>query len=252
MLGHAQHVARGDQAAQSAFDVDQRQLLEPALVEHAPGFVQARSDRCRYQLLAAGHDGCDRCALILGQEQVARGDDAEQQVVLAHHQQAVDVVTAHQRGRLGERPGRGDGVELPAADRLLGPLHQLHLGHLPLDRHEAVNDADAAFAGHGARHARLGHGVHVGRDDRDPQRHLARQAGAGVDVAAGGNTRPARYEQHIVVGQGERWQRGRLHGRNIAGFRGLGSGFGVGLPPSPLAQGNVRGQSEPRTQNPGP
>ena len=70
------------------------------------------------------------------------------------------------------------------ADRLFGPLHALDLGRFLLDRHEAVDDANAALASHRAGHARFGDRVHIGRHDRDVQPQVAGQPRARIDVAA--------------------------------------------------------------------
>ena len=51
----------------------------------------------------------------------------------------------------------------------LGPLDQVDLLGLLLDRQVAVQDADAALPGHGDRHPGLGHGVHRRGDQRDAQ-----------------------------------------------------------------------------------
>src|SRR5207302_3121518 len=104
-----------------------------------------------------------------------------------------------------------DCVQVATADRLFGPLHALHLGGFVLDWHEPVDDADAALAGHGAGHARLGDGVHVGRDDWDVQSQAARQPRGGVNVASRRNPRAARDQEHVLVSQRQRRTRVLVH-----------------------------------------
>ena len=98
---------------------------------------------------------------------------------------AADLVELLQRrvGADGDRVGDDPG---------LGPLDQVDLVGLVLDRQVAVQHAEAALAGHRDRHPRLGDGVHRGADQRHPQRDLAGQPGGGVDVGrAPGRTRRA-------------------------------------------------------------
>ena len=62
-------------------------------------------------------------------------------------------------------------------DAGLGPLHQVDLVGLVLDRQVAVQHADAALAGHRDRHPRLGDGVHGARHQRHPQADRRGSAG---------------------------------------------------------------------------
>ena len=74
---------------------------------------------------------------------------------------------------------------------------------LVLDREVLVDDPEAALLGHGDRETRLGDGVHGGRDDRDVQADLARQARAQVDLA-GMDFGVGRKQQDVVERQRQR------------------------------------------------
>ena len=125
------------------------------------------------------HDVADEARAPLGdrdEAQVAVGDDAEQRAVLVDDRQAGDAVLAADlvellegglradRDRVGDHPG-------------LGPLHQVHLVGLVLDRQVAVQHPDAALAGHRDRHPRLGDGVHGAGHQRHPERRSRGSAG---------------------------------------------------------------------------
>ena len=58
-------------------------------------------------------------------------------------------------------------------DVLLGALHAGDLGHLFLDRHEAVQDPQASELGHRDRHVGAGDGVHVGRQHGNAELDLS-------------------------------------------------------------------------------
>ena len=115
----------------------------------------------------------------------------------------------------------GEGVVRGAGDRVgdhagLGALDQVHLAGLVLGGEVAVQDADAAGAGHGDRHPRLGDGVHGGGDERDRQPDAAGEPGAGVHLG-GHDVRGARDEQDVVVGQPQRGELGGQFGAELVG-----------------------------------
>ena len=120
--------------------------------------------------------------------------------------QRVDLVD---RG-VGRRRDRvGDHARLAA-------LHPVDLRRLLLDREVAMQDAEAALARDGDRHARLGDGVHRARDerrgDRDPAGHPRRRVGlARDDVGVPGQ------QQDVVVGESDEAERVVvLHGFSCA------------------------------------
>ena len=79
-------------------------------------------------------------------------------------------------------------------------LDASHLAGLLRGRHVLVDDAEPSRLRHGDGEARLGDGIHRGRDERDVEDQLTGEAGAepglsGQDVREGGD------EEHIVKGQ---------------------------------------------------
>jgi hypothetical protein len=94
--------------------------------------------------------------------EVAVGEDADEPFALGDRH-AGDFVAAHYFERLGDQLlGRdGHGVDDHAA---LGALDLVDLAGLLLDGEIAMDDAEAALLGHGDGHARLGHGIHRGRE----------------------------------------------------------------------------------------
>ena len=69
-------------------------------------------------------------------------------------------------------------------------------------------------AGHGDRHARLGHRVHRAGQQRDGQPDAAGQPGAGVDLGRD-DVRRARDQQDVVVGEPERGELRRQLGHGV-------------------------------------
>ena len=108
----------------------------------------------------------------------------------------------HDLARLAERRARRQRhrVEDHAVGRA---LDLVDLADLLLDREVAVDDADAALARqrHGEGH--LGDRVHGGRDERDVERDVAREARRDVDRRAGTTSERQRDQQDVVERQSE-------------------------------------------------
>ena len=77
-----------------------------------------------------------------------------------------------------------------------------HLGQLLVLRHVVMDEAEAAVGRHGNGHARLGHGVHVGRNDRNVEMQVFREPGVKLRVTRE-NLRIQRRERDVVEGQTE-------------------------------------------------
>src|SRR5690606_4913943 len=116
--------------------------------------------------------------------QVPDGDDADQLVGTVDDGEAGDAVLTTDAVELRERRGRTD-RDGAGDDPGLGPLDEVHLLGLVVDREVAVQHTDAALARHGDGHARLRDGVHRGAEQRDLDRDLAGQARTGVDLVRG-------------------------------------------------------------------
>ena len=157
-----------------------------------------------------GHDVFDLPGQVVLEPDVAVGDDAEQDAVVAGDRHAGDPVMRAEPLHVRERRVRA------AGDRVgdhpgLRPLDQVDLLRLLLDGQVPVQHPDPAVAGHRDRHPRLGHGVHRARDKRDAQPVLAGDPGAGVRLARH-QLRVGRQEQHVIEGQA---YRGKLLGHDV-------------------------------------
>ena len=193
-------VLDGDEPAQAALGVDDRQPLALVLAQQRGGLVVADADLPGDER-HRGHDVArPACGPLRdrGEAQVAVGDDAEEVVALVDDGQARDAVAAADLVELLESGVGADGDRV--GDHAgLGALDEVDLVRLVLDRQVAVQDADAAVPGHGDGHPGLGDGVHGRRDERDA-RDLAGQPGRRVDLARD-DVGLARLEQHVVVGE---------------------------------------------------
>ena len=104
---------------------------------------------------------------------------------------------------VGHQPQRlGQGLVGMDRDRVdhhpgLEFLDLADLVRLLLDRHVAMNDADAAGLGQRDRERAFGDRVHRRRDQRDAELDLAGEARAGIGIA--GQHRRGRRNQHHVV-----------------------------------------------------
>ena len=151
-----------------------------------------------HQALARRHHGGDRTVEAGLETQVAVGDDADQ-LLRCDHRHPGDVVAAGEGEHFpdGGLGGDGDRV-LDHATLVL--LDASHLAGLLRGRHVLVDDAEPSRLRHGDGEARLGDGIHRGRDEGDVESQLTGEAGAepglsGQDVREGGD------EEHIVEGQ---------------------------------------------------
>ena len=103
----------------------------------------------------------------------------------------------------GERVGDflvradGDGVDDHAAFTAFDAIDLLGLA---LDRHVAVDEADAALLGERDGKVGFGDGIHRGTDDGDVERDFAGKPGAAVGLARE-DFAACRDEEHIVEGE---------------------------------------------------
>ncbi len=194
------HVLDGDQADAAILIVDHQQLFDAMLVQHPLGLVLADILPHRDEVFVR-HQLRNLLPRIGGKAHVAVGEDADELAwrglaAPGHHGNARYAVRLHQRQRIRERRVGSDGQRI---DHHAGFefLHLPHLGGLALGVEITMDHADAAGLRHGNRHARLGDGVHCGRDDGDVERDRAGDAGADIDFG-GEHLRQAGLQQHIV------------------------------------------------------
>ena len=184
--------------------VDQRQPLALVLAQQRGGVLAGDADRAP---VTSGIGVITSSTLVVAHS--ATGVNRRSRLVMMPSSRS----SASTTGRPGDAVLAADAVEVlerrVGADRHrvgddpgLGPLDQVDLVGLVVDRQVAVQDAEAALAGHRDRHPRLGDGVHRGADQRHAQGDLAGQARRGVDLV-GRQVGVARQQQHVVVGETE-------------------------------------------------
>ena len=189
--------------AEAALLVDQRQPLALVLAQEPGGLLAGDADRPgderhrRHDLVDLG----GRPLRHGGEPEVAVGADAEQAHVGVDDGEAGDAVLAADPVEVLEGGVGADGDRV-GDDPRLGPLHQVDLVGLVLDRQVAVQHAEPALAGHRDRHPRLGDGVHGGADEGHADGELPGQPGGGVDVGRR-EVGVARQQQDVVVGEPE-------------------------------------------------
>ena len=196
------NILDGDQPLQLAIGVDQRKFFNAVLLQDGLGLLERRADRRGDQPLA-GHELADRLVEIprLEEADIAVGEDPDQLAAapLFGDGDARDVEFAHQVFRFLKRGGgiQGDRVgDHPG----FGPFNLLDKRRLGFDGEVAVDDPQPAFARERDRHARLGHGVHRGRDDRDVERDVAGEPRAHIGLVRK-DRRVSGDDQQIVEGQ---------------------------------------------------
>ena len=93
-------------------------------------------------------------------------------------------------------------------------FHAADLGELLAFRHVVMDQAQAAIECHGDGHARFGHGVHVGRNDRNVQVQAVGQLHVELRVARE-DFGIKRGQRDVVVGQREVGVRREKHIRRL-------------------------------------
>jgi hypothetical protein len=199
-------VLDGDQPAQPAALVDQRELLDLVLGEQGQRGVGVDAHR-RGDQRHRRHDVADEPVLVGLEPHVAVGDDAEEHAVGVDHGRPGDAVAGRERVDLGEGVLGADG------DRVghhagLGPLDQVDLAGLLLGGQVAVQHAHAADARHGDGHPRLGDRVHRAGQQRHREADRPRHAAAGVHLGRDHVGLP-RDQEDVVVGQPQGRELGR-------------------------------------------
>ncbi|MNQ69345.1 hypothetical protein D3C85_839360 [compost metagenome] len=192
-------ITEGHQAAQVEVLVDHQHLLDAVFVELDLHLFQRGAFTGGDQLVLRSHDRGDGVAHVRLEAQVAAGDYAHQ-FALVHHREAGEAVLAGDLQQLDDLGGGGDGHRV-TDDGGLVTLDLAHFGSLLLDGHVLVDDADAAFLGHGDGQAGFGHRIHRGGHQRDVQFDAAGQAGLEADILRQ-NLGITRDQENVVEGQG--------------------------------------------------
>ena len=163
-----------------AVRVHDRELLDAVAVEDVARLLERGADRGGHELLAR-HDLLGAALHAVLEAQVAIREDADQHARLVGDRNAADVVRPHQLERFRDA---GAGTQRHRLDDhpRLAALHLVDLGDLVVDREVAMDDPDPALARERDREARLRHGVHRRRDERDLERDRTRHPRRGRDV----------------------------------------------------------------------
>ncbi|MNG93633.1 hypothetical protein D3C79_526060 [compost metagenome] len=192
-------VLDGHHALEAELVVDDQDFFQTVLVQQLADFVLVGAFAHGDQTLFGRHHVA-HLGFQTGLEAHVTGGDDTDQVAVFQHWNTGDVVQA---GQVEQVTHSGVGVD---GDRILdhASLELLDLAHfmrLLLDGHVLVDDADAAFLGHGNGQARFGHGIHGGGNQRNVQLDATGQTGLETDFI-GQYLGIARYKEDIVEGQG--------------------------------------------------
>ncbi len=194
------HVLHGDEANATIGVVDHQQLFDSACMEQPTRLILPGAQRHGREVLA-GHQLGYELARVLGETDVAIGEDADQLARRFGDRNTRDAVARHQRLRVGQRRvGRdSDGVHHHAA---FVTLHRADGGRLLLNGQIAMEHPQPPKLRHHDRHVGLSHSIHRGRQDRDIEADLLgylrpRVCHAGEHLRFGG------LEEHVVKGKAE-------------------------------------------------
>ena len=173
-------VVDGHHALEGEGVVDDQYTLDTVLVQQGTHGVLVGAFGDGDQTLFGRHHFAHLGVQTALETYVTGGDDADQ-VAIGQHRYTGDVVLAGQLEQVahggvgvnGDRVGDHTGLEL---------LDLAHFGSLLLDGHVLVDDADAAFLGHGNGQTGFGNGVHGGREQRNVQLDATGQTGFQADV----------------------------------------------------------------------
>ena len=162
----------GNQANQSAFDIDHRKFLDLVLLKDILCLGKSSTDSGRNKVLSGHHLG-NLTIQVLLKTQVTIGDNTNEATIGTHYYgNATNMIFRHQ----GEDIANGSVRRCANGSvyhTVLGTLHLADLMRLSLNAHVLMDNADTAFTSHGNSHLGLGHCIHSSRDDRDIKRNIA-------------------------------------------------------------------------------
>ena len=191
----------GDEAADPAPVVHQRQLLDAVLVEDPLGLVEGHVGGAGLEPLDWGHGlGHGPLGVVGEPGDVAGRQEPHQHPaaggVLDEH---AGVVLADDLSGLpqGGAAGHGEGLLHHVAVAALDPAHLVGLG---LDGHAPVHEPDAALQGHRLGHGPVGDAVHVGRADGQLQVDVGGEGRGQAHVAPRLGDALAGPHQEVVEG----------------------------------------------------
>ena len=191
-------VVDGHHAFQAVLVIDDQHAFDTVLVQQLAHGVLVFTFLDGDQALFRRHHLTHLSVQTALEAHVAGGDDANQ-ITVVQHRHAGDVVLAGQIEQVAHGSVGFDGDRILDHAGLVA-LDLAHFGSLLLDGHVLVDDADAAFLGHGDGQARLGDGVHGCGQQRNVQLDATGQAGLEADVL-GQDFGVTGDEQDVVEGE---------------------------------------------------
>ena len=188
----------GDQADELAVIINNRKLLDLAVLEDLRGVGQGDALRRGHEVLLC-HNLGNRQLHILLEPQVTVSDDSDEEAVGVHDRNAADVMLLHHREGVADIRVRADRHRI-VDHSVLSPLHVTHLLALLLDGHILVNHTDTTGPRH--RYGKIGFCdcVHRGRHDRGVELDVSREICCDIHV-----TRKyigmCRNQQNVIEGE---------------------------------------------------
>ena len=193
-------VFHGDEPTQPTLCIDERQLLDPVLLQHGSCLVERRTLRSGHEILAR-HELSDWPLVIVcrAEPHVAVSENADEHTVFVGDRHSGNLEAVHQFFGVVERRGRWQCHRVADHSRLR-PLHFLHLCRLVFDAEVAVHHTDATAASHRNREPALGDLVHSRGHERNAQLDVARKHRASVGLVRQ-HVAVARHQNDVVEGQ---------------------------------------------------
>ncbi len=192
-----------NQADAAVVVIDDQELLDAVFVQEPFRLLAVDTvahGNERLFRLVAGHQLAHRLQRIVGEADIAVGENAKQPVgAVFDHRYAGKLVLAHQRQRIGKVGVGADRHRIDDHPEFV-LLHPTHFRRLVLGRHVLVDDAETPGLGHGDGERALGHGVHCRRNQRQGKSDTRRQPGPGVDLGRQ-DLRGGRHQEHIIERQ---------------------------------------------------
>ena len=188
----------GDEASEVEVFIHDGQLFHLAAQQQGLGFLQGDALGSGDEVLL-GHHLADGDIEAGHELEVAVGDDAHQLAVGIADGNAADVELAHQPVGIADEMLRGEEKGI-IDDAVFAALDPVDLIGLLADGHILMNDAEAAFPGHGDGHAAFGDGIHGGADERGIEVDIPGQAGTDIDIG-GQHIAVGRHHQDVIEGE---------------------------------------------------
>ncbi|BBG30506.1 cation/multidrug efflux pump [Zymobacter palmae] len=172
-------IAHGDHADQ-LFTVDNEDLLDAVFLQLLFDLFQRRAFRYGDQFFTRGHNISNASAQVTLEAHVAASHDTGQ-LAIVQNGEAGETRLSGQLGQFTQRHRRCHSDGLFDDDRFEF-LDLANFMGLLFDGHVLVDDADTTFLRHADGQARFGNGIHRGRQQRNVDRQLARQASAELNI----------------------------------------------------------------------